>query len=79
MILSMNGPTENELVRVEFRVAQLEMIIRELLVKNEQLRMVLRSAGAEAATPSSPGSDLVGRLRHLSSRRTGAYETTSAV
>jgi hypothetical protein len=41
MILSTDRSTENELRYRQFRVEQLEAIVRELLIKNEQLRMAL--------------------------------------
>jgi hypothetical protein len=43
MILTTTRPAENELGHGQFRIEQLEMIVRELLIKNEQLRMALSS------------------------------------
>jgi len=42
MTLSIDRLAEDELRYWQFRVAQLEMIVGELLLKNEQLRMALR-------------------------------------
>jgi hypothetical protein len=45
MAVNSNMPVENELLSWRIRVAQLESIVCELLMKNQQLRMALRSAG----------------------------------
>lgn len=45
--LSTNVPTENDSLYWRVRVAQLETIVCELLMKNQQLRTALRSAGEE--------------------------------
>jgi hypothetical protein len=42
MTLSIDRAAEDDVGHWQFRVAQLEAIVRELLMKNEQLRMPLR-------------------------------------
>jgi hypothetical protein len=56
MALSIDRVAADEVGYWQFRVTQLEMIVRDLLLKNEQLRMALpakQQTGAAEAPPST--------------------------